>query len=111
MKYDNFSIGVILNSFRTDIATALDKAVSVGAQGIQIYATRGDLSPEEMTPAKRREFLDSVKSRGLIVSALCGDLGQGFGNPEKNDMLIHMLKIHQKSLQKQCRFPMHMNLV
>lgn len=92
MKYDNFSIGVILDSFRVDIATALDKAVSVGAQGIQVYATRGEFSPEMMPPAKRREFLDSVKSRGLVISALCGDLGQGFGKPEKNDNLIERSK-------------------
>ena len=32
--YD-FSIGVMLDSFRTDIPTALKKAVNVGAQGIR----------------------------------------------------------------------------
>ena len=29
-----------------------------------------------------------VKDNGLIISALCGDLGQGFGNAEKNPQLI-----------------------
>ena len=30
-----FSIGVMLDSFRTDVNTALDKAQAMGAQGVQ----------------------------------------------------------------------------
>lgn len=87
-----FSIGVILDSFRTDLTTALDKAVAVGATGLQVYATSGAFSPESLSPQKRREFLDMCKSRGLTISALCGDLGQGFANPEKNPELIERSK-------------------
>ena len=87
-----FSIGVILDSFRTDLTTALDKAVAVGASGLQVYATSGAFSPESLSPQKRREFLDMCKSRGLTISALCGDLGQGFANPEKNPELIERSK-------------------
>lgn len=43
--YD-FSIGVLLESFRSDIPTALKKASSLGVQGIQVYATKGELSPK-----------------------------------------------------------------
>ena len=83
-----FSIGVIIDSFRTDIPTAVQKAAAVGAQGIQVYATRGEMSPEVLVGGKRREFLDLVKSHGLTISALCGDLGGGGfmwadKNPEK----------------------------
>ena len=88
----SFPVGVILDSFRTDIKTALKKAEDVGAQGIQVYATKGEMSPEELKGAKRREFLDMVKSHGLTISALCGDLGHGFGNPEKNPGLIEQSK-------------------
>ena len=87
-----FSIGVILDSFRTDLTTALDKAVAGGASGLQVYATSGAFSPESLSPQKRREFLDMCKSRGLTISALCGDLGQGFANPEKNPELIERSK-------------------
>ena len=66
-----FSIGVILDSFRTDIATALDKAQAVGAQGLQVYATKGEMSPEEMSAAKRLEFKKAVADHGLVISALC----------------------------------------
>ena len=87
-----FSIGVILDSFRTDLTNAIDKSVSVWASVLQVYATSGAFSPESLSPQKRREFLDMCKSRGLTISALCGDLGQGFANPEKNPELIERSK-------------------
>lgn len=88
----NFSIGVLVDSFRTDIKSALKKASQVGASGIQVYATRGEFAPENLNSAQRKEFLDMVKSNGLVISALCGDLGQGFCDPEKNPNLIERSK-------------------
>ena len=88
----NFPIGVILESFRTDTATAVKKAAAIGANGIQMYATKGENAPENLTASKRRQLLDMVKSSGLKFSALCGDLGRGFGNPELNPMLIEKSK-------------------
>lgn len=88
----NFSIGVILDSFRTDIPTAMKKAVDLGADGFQIYATYGDMSPESMTPEKRREFIARCKDNGLRISALCGDLGHGFGDEARNPELIERSK-------------------
>lgn len=87
-----FPIGVILESFRTDTRTAIKQAADLGADGIQMYATKGENSPENLTPAKRRELLDIVKSHGLRFSALCGDLGRGFFNPELNPELIEKSK-------------------
>ena len=86
-KY-NFSIGIILDSFRKPIPEALKISADLGAQGIQVYATYGELSPKKLTGAKRGEFLRMVKDQGLVISALCGDLGHGFGTPEKNPQLI-----------------------
>ncbi len=83
-----FPIGVIIDSFRTDITSAVKKAAGVGAQGIQVYATHGEMSPESMNAAKISEFKKLVADNGLVISALCGDLGGGgfcFAdrNPEK----------------------------
>ncbi len=89
--YD-FSIGVILDSFRTDIPTAMKKAASMGIQGLQVYATAGDVSPENMTAEKRREFLSMCKDNGLTVSALCGDFGFGFTDEARNPELIERSK-------------------
>ncbi len=87
-----FPIGVIIDSFRTDTKTAIVKAAELGADGIQMYSTKGANSPENLTPEMRRELLDFVKSHGLRFSALCGDLGEGFFHPERNPMLIEKSK-------------------
>ena len=96
----NFPIGVIIDSFRCDLKEAVKKAAQVGANGIQVYASRGEMDPDNMTTAKRKEFLDVVKSNGLVISALCGDLGGGGfsiaeNNPwkiEKSKRIIEMAK-------------------
>lgn len=88
-----FPIGIIIDSFRTDIPTAVKKAAECGADGIQVYATRGEMSPDELTGSKRREFLNLVKSNGLVISALCGDLGGGgFIHKELNKSRIEYSK-------------------
>ena len=73
----NFSIGVIVDSFRLPIKDAVKKAAEVGAQGIQVYSTRGEMAPENMNAAKISDFKKLVADNGLVISALCGDLGGG----------------------------------
>lgn len=87
-----FSIGALLESFRLPTLEALDQAASLGMQGVQIRVTDGELTPENLTAEKRKELLKAVKDRGLTVSALCGDLGQGFGDAAKNPELIERSK-------------------
>ena len=88
----NFPIGVMLDSFKLETQEAIKKAVSIGAKGLQMYATSGEHSPENMSKDKRCELLDMVKSNGLCFSALCGDLGRGFWNSEINAELIEKSK-------------------
>lgn len=87
-----FPIGVMLDSFRMETRKALEKTVEVGASGIQMYATRGQFAPENMDQSSRKELLDMMKSHGLVFSAICGDLGMGFGDPQKNPRLIEQSK-------------------
>ena len=85
----DFKIGVIVNSFRLGVIEGIKKAAEVGADGIQIYATRGEMAPDNLTPAKRRELLDMIKSYGLTISALVGDFGHpGFCDPSLNPQRI-----------------------
>ena len=79
-----FLIGVIIDSFRVDIKTAVEKAAAVGANGIQVYSTRGEMAPENMNAQRIADFKALVADNGLVISALCGDLGGGFGNKEEN---------------------------
>jgi len=89
----NFKIGVILDSFKLPIPEAIKKAKSVGAQGVQVYCTRGDMSPEHMNAARISEFRDMLASNGLVISAVCGDLGgHGFQIAEDNAARIEQSK-------------------
>ncbi|MEE1026716.1 MAG: sugar phosphate isomerase/epimerase family protein [Acutalibacteraceae bacterium] len=88
----NFPIGAITDSFKLPFTEAVKKAAEVGATGIQTYAVSGEMSPEVLSTARRKEILDIVKSNGIVFSALCGDLGQGFTNPQKNPELIERSK-------------------
>lgn len=88
----NFPIGVLLESFRLPLDEALDKATELGFKGIQIYATTGAQAPENLSASQRKELLDKIKSRGLVVSALCGDLGKGFTDADLNPELVEKSK-------------------
>ena len=81
-------IGAMVESFRLGFRGGVEKAASLGVEGIQAYATTGELAPENMTPARIREVLDIVNSNGIVFSALCGDYGYGFNNAEQNPEFI-----------------------
>ena len=85
-------IGAMVESFRLGFRGGVEKAAELGAAGIQAYATYGELAPENMTPTKIKETLDIVKSNGLVFSALCGDFGHGFMNPEENKIYVEKSK-------------------
>lgn len=87
-----FPIGVILESFRLGRSEAIAKAAEIGARGIQMYATHGANSPENLDAAARVALRREVEGHGLVFSALCGDLGHGFGDKELNPELIEKSK-------------------
>ena len=89
--YD-FPIGAIVDSFRCDTMEAVKKAASIGIKGIQMYCTRGAHAPESCGKEERRELLHFVKDNGMVFSAICGDLGRGFGDPMLNPELIEQSK-------------------
>ena len=88
-----FPIGIILDSFKKPMLEALDLTAQLGAQGLQVYATRGEMAPENLKGEKRKQFLKEVKARGLRISALCGDLGHGFWDEKQNPALIERSKL------------------
>ncbi|MBR4979259.1 MAG: sugar phosphate isomerase/epimerase, partial [Clostridia bacterium] len=88
----NFPLGAMLESFRLERSAAIKKAAEIGVNGIQMYATEGQNSPENLSASDRKALLDEVKSSGLCFSALCGDLGKGFGNKDLNPELIEKSK-------------------
>jgi sugar phosphate isomerase/epimerase len=94
----------MVGSFRLGFRGGVEKAAELGIEGIQAMATTGsELAAEDMTKEKIRETLDIVKSNGLVFSALCGDFGTGFADPEQNKWLIDKSKrILDLSLELGC---------
>ncbi len=88
-----FQIGVMVDSFKLGLREGIRKSKEVGAAGIQIYAVSGEMAPENLSSAQRREILDLIRSNGLVVSALCGDLGgHGFARAADNPWKIQKSK-------------------
>ncbi|MEN1989468.1 MULTISPECIES: sugar phosphate isomerase/epimerase family protein [Paenibacillus] len=92
MKLTN-NIGVIVDSFGVGVREGLVKAKSAGAEGVQIYAVKGEMDPANLTPAARKELKDYIASLGLEISALVGDLGgHGFQVKEDNAWKVEKSK-------------------
>jgi sugar phosphate isomerase/epimerase len=70
-----FKIGAIADSFRKGPREGVQAAKDVGAEGFQIYAVSGEISPEAMDAAARQAFRAYCDKLGLAIAALCGDLG------------------------------------
>ena len=87
-----FPIGVMLESFRLPTDEAIKTAAQMGANGIQLYASNGQYSAENLDTNARKELLKKLKDNGLVFSALCGDFGHGFGSPETNSVYIEKSK-------------------
>lgn len=78
-------LGVIVDSFGVGVKEGLIKAQQLKADGVQIYAVKGEFSPEALTSTARREWKQYIASLGLEISALVGDLGgHGFQDPAQN---------------------------
>ena len=87
-----FKIGVIPESFRVERFASLEKAASIGAKGVQVYATHDDFCAENLTADQKKAFLTRLQDLGLVVSALCGDFGKGFTDPELNKIYVERSK-------------------
>lgn len=86
-------IGVIVDSFGVGVKQGLLKAKQLGADGVQIYAVKGEFDPANLSAAARKEWKDYISSLGLEISALVGDLGgHGFQDPAQNKEKIEKSK-------------------
>ena len=80
-----FQIGVITDSFRVPFAEGVKKAAEVGAQGIQLYVVDGETKYDSFDDAKVERTKELLRQNGLVISALCGDLGgHGFEREDEN---------------------------
>ncbi len=86
-------IGVITDCFKVDTKQAILKAKKLGLDGVQIYATKGEFSPDTLSAEQKNEYKKLLKDNELVVSALCGDMeGFGFEKAEDNPERIEKTK-------------------
>lgn len=76
-------IGVITDCFKKSHFDGIKSAAKMGLDGVQIYATTGEFSPE-LTAEQKDKYKAELRSNNLVVSALCGDMG-GFGFEREKD--------------------------
>ena len=81
-------IGAMVESFRAGLDAGLEAAKQVGADGVQIYATKGEMFPDNLNSAGRAALKRRMASLGLELAALCGDFGHGFQDAEANPKRI-----------------------
>ena len=79
-------IGLITDCTKLPLEQAIVKAAQLGVNGVQIYATTGVFSPD-MTPDERKRYKKLIENNGLVVSALCGDMGGTHFEKEENNAL------------------------
>jgi len=83
----------MLESFRLGLKPGIEKAREIGAQGVQIFVTKGDTDPDNLSQSGRRALRDFIHSKELEISALCGDLGgHGFETANDNNWKIDKTK-------------------
>jgi len=91
MKF--FKIGIISDCLGLPFASGVEMCANLGADGVQIYAVEGEMSPENLSASDIMEKRNVLSANGLSVSALCGDLGgHGFARPEENSYKIEKSK-------------------
>jgi sugar phosphate isomerase/epimerase len=84
-----FKIGIITDCFKMATRAGIKRAKALGADGVQIWAVSGEMSPERLLRADRQEFKTFCTELGIEIAALCGDLGgHGFQDANRNPLKV-----------------------
>ena len=82
-------IGAMVESFRLGVEGGLKAAAELGVDGVQIYATGGEMHPDNLKAAGRQQLRAKLAGLKLELAALCGDFGgHGFQVEAENGKRI-----------------------
>ncbi len=76
---DSMKIGAMAESLRIPRLEALAQLAALGVQGVQMYVDKAFV---EFTNSRIAEINDACRKNGLVVSAICGDIG---GHPYQDE--------------------------
>ncbi len=80
-------IGAMLHSFRKPtFRENVEAAAALKLDGVQVLV-QSDLPMDTV-----HEYLDIIKSNGMVVSALCGDIGGAYDTPEEVNRKLPIFK-------------------
>lgn len=98
-------IGAMVESFRLGLEGGLKAAAELGVDGVQIYATSGEMHPDNLNAAARDKLRRNLKEKNLELAALCGDFGgHGFQVAEENAKRIaDSKKVVDLAVDLKCR--------
>lgn len=88
---NKMKIGVITDCFKKPLAESIVLAGEMGMDGVQIYATKGEFSPDTLDAQAKSKYKKLLRENNLVVSALCGDMG-GYGFSRAADNAERILK-------------------
>ena len=88
---NSFKIGVVVDSLKLGLREGIRAAKALGAEGVQLYGCSPEVSPEHLNAEGRRELRSFIADHGLVLSAICGDIGN-FMDPAKNPERIDRAK-------------------
>ncbi|MCE9590577.1 MAG: sugar phosphate isomerase/epimerase [Planctomycetes bacterium] len=80
MPCERFPVGVLIGG--TELHDKLAQSAADGAEVVQVWCTAGELAPENFNMTVANRVLKRCDMLGLRITALCGDLGLGFCNPQ-----------------------------
>ena len=84
-------VGIFADNLKLPLRDGIRKVAELGASSFQMYTTRGEVLPENMSAAARAEFCRFYQGIGLSLSAICADFGHGFVDPQRNVELVPRL--------------------
>ena len=86
-------LGVITDCFKKGVKKGIKTASKLGFEGVQIYATGGEFSPQNLTQKQIAKYKKLLAKKNLVISALCGDMGgHGFEIEKDNAERIEKTK-------------------
>ena len=86
-------VGVFADNLGLGVREGIRKAAEIGADGIQIFTTRGEMLPENLGPGPAPVSCELYRgSLGLVLSATCSDFGHGLVDEAHNRILLPQIK-------------------